>query len=98
MEHKILAARLQPLLVDATAAADQVERLRSSLEGHASVLPADFMREFEVLVEQLRILRDDIHDAGLDPTDHTALSHRQRPDDDRPPARLQDLPIKPGQE
>jgi hypothetical protein len=95
MEHKILTARLQPPLVDATAAIGQAERLRAVLEDHASVLPADFMHEFEVLVEQLRNLRDDIHDAGLDPHDNTVLPRRQRPDSDRPPAQLQNLPIRP---
>jgi hypothetical protein len=88
MEHKILAATLQPLFVDTTAATDQAERLRASLEDHAPVLPTDFQHEFELLVEQLRDLRDDIHDLSLDPTDDTALPRRQRPDSGRPPARL----------
>jgi len=88
MEHKILAATLQPLFIDATAATDQAERLRAGLEDHTSVLPADFLHEFEVLVEQLRNLRDDIHDISLGPIDDTALPRRQRPDSERPPVRL----------
>jgi hypothetical protein len=94
MDHQP-SSTLQRLFVAAALATDQAERLRASLEDHASVLPADFLQEFEALVTQLRDLRDDLHDAGLDPDDDTALNRQQRPDSDRPPARLQDAPLDP---
>jgi hypothetical protein len=77
MERKLLTVTLQPLLIDATEIADKAERLRASLEDRASVLPPDFLQQFERLVAALRDLRDD-----------TALPRRQRPDSQRPPAKL----------
>lgn len=48
-----------------------------------------------VLVEKLGDLREDLHDIQLDPNDNTALPRRERRDEDRPQARLSELPIHP---
>lgn len=90
--------KLATVLVDASTVAQHTEQLRAHAEDHASVLPHDFVDNLGVLVEELRNLRDDIHDVQLDPNDPTALPRHQRGDDDRPPARLAELPIRPDEE
>jgi hypothetical protein len=98
MDHETTNDRLQALLIDASTVTDHAEQLRTHAEDHASVLPQDFLHDLGVLVEELRDLRDDVHDIGLDPNDGAARPRRQRPDEDRPPARLEELPIKPDDE
>lgn len=90
--------KLEAVLVDASTVTEHAEQLRAHSEDHASVLPADFVDNLGVLVEELRDLREDIHDVQLDPTDDTVLPRRGRRDDDRPPARLAELPIRPEDE
>ncbi len=90
--------KLAAVLIDASTAAEHVEQLRAHAEDHASVLPDDFVHNLGVLVEELRDLRDDIHDLQLDPNDPTALPRRERDENDRPPARLTELPIQPDDE
>jgi hypothetical protein len=70
---------LETLLIDASTVAEHAETLRESAEDHASVLPDDFIVNLGVLVEELRDLRDGIHDLRIDPSDDTALPRRQRP-------------------
>jgi len=62
-------AQVQAVLVDASTVAEHAEKLRAHAEDHASVLPADFMQNLGVLVNELCDLRDDIHDIQLDPND-----------------------------
>lgn len=90
-----IRGKLQPLLVQATIATGHAEELRAHTEDHASVLPKDFAHNLEALVDELYDLRDAIHDAGLDPHDDLAVPRRQRPRDERPPAKPVDLPIRP---
>ena|GEM_PF-5440147 len=87
--------KLQPLLVQATVATGHAEELRAHAEDHASVLPKNFTHDLGALVDELCDLRDAIHDVGLDPHDDLTVPRRQRPRDDRPPAKPVDLPIRP---
>jgi hypothetical protein len=96
--EKDIRDKLQPLLVDATTVTAHAEELRAHAEDHASVLPKDFMHDLGVLVNELRDLRDAIHDAGIDPNDNLALPRHQRPSDERPPAKPVELPIRPEDE
>lgn len=65
-------AQLQAVLVDASTVAEHAEQLRAHAEDYASVLPADFMQNLGVLVEELCDLRDDIHNIQLNPNDRGA--------------------------
>jgi hypothetical protein len=65
-------AQLQAVLVDASIVTEHAEELRALAEDHASVLPAAFMENIGILVNEVCDLRDDIHDIQLDPNDRVA--------------------------
>jgi hypothetical protein len=65
MDQETTQEKLAAVLVDASTVAEHAERLLASAENHPSVLPADFMSDLGVLVEELRNLRDDLRDVRL---------------------------------
>lgn len=62
METDTQKERLEALGIDASTVVEHGERLRASLEDRNS-LPTDFPKRLDLLVEELRALRNDIQDA-----------------------------------
>jgi len=56
------------VLVDTSTVVEHAERLIASAEDNTSAFAAHFVHDLGVLVEELCDLRDDFHDARLDPT------------------------------
>jgi hypothetical protein len=56
--------KLVAVLVDASTVVEHAERLLASAEDNTSAFPAHFVHDLGVLVEELRDLRDDLHNAS----------------------------------
>ncbi len=63
--------KLAAVLVDASTVVEHAERLLASAEDNTSAFAARFVHDLGALIEELRDLRDDLHDASLDPSPPT---------------------------